>query len=95
MQRHLGLVSLLIILACWLLYIGSLFVGGIDPTPILAQKLIHLGLLSVCLVLLAMMLSVVALVRGPQHLAAALAFALGLLYLLAVTGVIWLVLFRV
>ena len=89
MTRHFGRISLIVVVACWLLYVGSLFVGGIDPSPVLAKSLIHLGLTSLILVLVSMLLAVVALVRGPQRVAAAVGFALGLLYLAVFTGLIW------
>ena len=93
-MRHLGRLSLALAIASWLLYLGALFLGGIDPSPGLSDSLQQLILATVLICLTSTLLAGAALVRGPQRFSAALALAFGVLFLAVLSGAVWLVLFR-
>jgi hypothetical protein len=86
MKRHLGRISLLLAVACWLVYVVSLAVGGLDPAPELASHLQNAILISLLLGLISGCLAMIALTIGPQRLSAAIALALALLYTSVFTG---------
>ena len=87
MTKHFGRISLLLSLGGWIGYFAILFVGGIDPSPGLSRILQTAVLCLVLVVLLALCLALVAIVRGPQRVAAGIALVLGLLYALVFSGV--------
>jgi len=89
-MRHLGRAALLLTAAAWVALAASLLLGGIDPSPSSARALQVVGTASIVCTLLGLAGAVTALITGRQRVAAAAALALGLLYALALTGLLFL-----
>ena len=89
MRRYLGRSTLVLAVGGWLLLLGGLFVGGIDPTPEeynTLRAVMGFGLVAECLTV---PIGFVALVLGPHRLAAFAGLILSAAYFLYFTGMIF------
>lgn len=89
MRRYLGRGALGAAILGWLLLLGGLFVGGLDPTPDqynTLRALMGFALVAECL---CVPVGFVALVIGPHRVAAFAALILSAAYFLYFTGMIF------
>ena len=88
MRKNLGRIALGAAIAGWLILLGGLWAGGIDPSPEEADYLrqaVGLGLIAECL---AVPMGFVALILGPYRVAGLFAIMFSGAYLLYFTGMI-------
>jgi hypothetical protein len=89
MRRHLGRTALGLAVGGWLLLLGGLWAGGIDPRPEqynTLRAMMGFGLVAECLTV---PVGFVALVMGPHRLAAFAGLILSAAYFLYFTGMIF------
>jgi hypothetical protein len=88
-RRYLGRTALGLGIAGWLLLLGGLYAGGIDPSPQQSNALksvIGFGLVAECL---AVPTGLVALVIGPNRFAALAGLMMSAAYFLYFTGMVF------
>jgi hypothetical protein len=81
-----GRVSLAVGVSSWFVLILALAFGGLDPSPAQAPLLQAASMGALVAAAVALCLAVIALVRGPQRVAAGIGLAVSLLFLLYFTG---------
>ena len=86
MRDHLGRASVIGAVLSWSTLVVALLSGGMDPSPVHAQRLKASMLSAACMAALALAATVVAIVRGPQRISAALGFVLAMAFIIAFTG---------
>ena len=89
MRRHLGRWVLGFAVGGWLLLLGGLWAGGIDPAPAQYNTLratMGFGLVAECL---AVPIGLVTLVIGPHRVAAFMGLIIAAAYFLYFTGMIF------
>jgi hypothetical protein len=86
MRRNLGLVSFLGGVLSWCTLMLAFVFGGLDPSPTQTPLLQAVSMGALVTAAMSSCLGVVALARGPKHLAALLGLITSLLFLLYFTG---------
>ena len=89
MRRHLGRIAFGAAILGWLILLGGLWVGGIDPSPEDANALrtaMAFGLVAECL---AVPCGFVAMIIGPHRVAGVFAIMFAGAFLLYFTGMIF------
>jgi hypothetical protein len=86
MHDHLGRASLVGAVLSWSTLVVALLVGGLDPSPMNAERLRASMLSALCIAAIALAAAVVAIVRGPQRISATLGLVLALSFMVVFTG---------
>ena len=89
MRRYLGRTALWLAISGWLLLLGGLWAGGVDPGPEqyhTLRAMMGFGLVTECLTV---PMGLVALVIGPHRLAALAGLILSAAYFLYFTGMMF------
>jgi hypothetical protein len=86
MRNHLGPASVAGAVLSWTTLVVGIVFGGLDPSATSAERLKVSMLAALCMAAIALAAAVVAVVRGPQRIAAALGLVLALAFIVLFTG---------
>jgi len=86
MKRHLGLISLLGSCTSWAVLVMMLLWGGLDPSSSQARLAQLANGSAFIIAFLSSITALIPVVKGPERLLGALAFTIGVLFILVFTG---------
>ena len=89
LRKYLGRTALWLAIGGWLVLLGGIYAGGLDPSPDAYNTLRSVMAVVLVAECLAMPIGFVAMILGPHRLAAMAGMMIGAAYFLYFTGMLF------